>query len=160
MVSYPKRLPLAASVGDVRRLFRDDHVHAALIITQAGCLAAVVERCDISGSPALDDARAAPFGRLAGRVILPGASLRAAWLAMTATGQRRNAVISEDGRLLGLLCLKASQAGFCSDEDVADRARELKERPARLMDYSVTLTTLAEVPTLYEWAGGRLQSSG
>jgi hypothetical protein len=53
-----------------------------------------------------------------------------AWLAMTATGQRRNAVISEDGRLLGLLCLKASQAGFCSDEDVADRARELKARSA------------------------------
>lgn len=90
MVSHPKRLPSAATVGDVRRLFRDDHVHAALIVTQAGCLAAVVERCDISGRPAPDDARAAPFGRLAGRVILPGASVRAAWLAMTATGQRRH----------------------------------------------------------------------
>ncbi len=130
MVSYPKRLSLAATVGEVRRFFRDDNVHAALIVTQAGCLVAVVERCDISGSPAPDDARAAPSGRLAGRVILPGASLRAAWLAVTATGQRRNAVvISADGRLLGLLCLKASQAGFCSDEDVADRARELKARP-------------------------------
>jgi hypothetical protein len=126
MVSYPKRLPLAATVGDARRLFRDDHVHAALIVTEAGCLAAVVERCDISSSPAPDDACAAPFGRLAGRVILPGASLRAVWLAMTATGQRRNAVISADGRLLGLLCLKASHGGFCSDEDVADRARELE----------------------------------
>jgi len=31
---------------------------------------------------------------------------------------------------MGLLCLKASHAGFCSDEDVADRARELKARPA------------------------------
>lgn len=126
MVSHPKRLPLAATVGEVRRLFRDDHVHAALIVTQAGCLAAVVERCDISGSPADDDARAAAFGRLAGRVLLPGASMRAAWLAMTATGQRRNAVISADGRLLGLLCLKASHGGFCSDQDVADRARELQ----------------------------------
>jgi hypothetical protein len=133
MVSYPKRLPLAATVGDVRRLFRDDHVHAALIVTLAGCLAAVVERGDISSSPAPDDARAAPFGRLAGRVILPGASLRAAWLAMTVTGQRRNAVISADGRLLGLLCLTASQAGFCSDEDVGDRASELKARSAGQM---------------------------
>jgi hypothetical protein len=105
-------------------------VHAALIVTQAGCLAAVVERGDISGGPAPDDARAAPFGRLAGRVSLPGASLRAAWLAVTATGQRRKAVISADGQLVGLLCLNASQAGFCSDEDVADRARELKARPA------------------------------
>lgn len=46
MVGHPKLLPLIATVGDVRRLFRDDHVHAALIVTQAGCLAAVVERCD------------------------------------------------------------------------------------------------------------------
>jgi hypothetical protein len=72
MVSYPKQLPLAATVGDARRLFRDDHVHAALIVTEAGCLAAVVERCDISGSPAPDDARAAPFGRLAGVSSCPG----------------------------------------------------------------------------------------
>lgn len=36
--------------------------------------------------------------------------------------------ISADGRLLGLLCLKASDAGFCSDEDVGARARELKAR--------------------------------
>jgi hypothetical protein len=130
MVSHPKQLPLAATVGDVRRFFDDDHLHAALIVTQSGCLAAVVERCDIIGSPAPDDARAAPFGHLAGRVLLPEASLRAAWLAMTATGQRRNAVISSDGRPLGLLCLKARHPGFCSDEDVADRARELKARPS------------------------------
>jgi hypothetical protein len=129
MVSHPKRLPLAATVGDVRRLFHDDHVHAALIVTQAGWLAAVVERCDISRGLAPDDAGAAPFGRLAGRVVLPGASLRATWLGMTAAGQRRSAVISADGRLLGLLCLKASHAGFCSDEDVAARARELKALP-------------------------------
>ncbi len=128
MVGHPKLLPLAATVGDVRRFFHDDHVHAGLIVTQAGCLDAVVERCDICGSPAPDEARAAPFGRLAGRVVLPGASLRAAWLVMIATGQRRKAVISADGRLLGLLCLKASHAGFCSDEDVADRARELQVR--------------------------------
>jgi hypothetical protein len=129
MVSHPKLLPLAATVRDVRRLFHDDHVHAALIVTQAGWLAAVVERCDISGSPAPDDAPAAPFGRLTGRTVLPGASLKATWLAMTAAGQRRNAVISAGGRLLGLLCLKASHAGFCSDEDVADRARELEALP-------------------------------
>jgi hypothetical protein len=44
---------------------------------------------------------------------------------MTATGRRRAAVTSADGRLLGLLCLKASRAGFCSDQDV--RARALGE---------------------------------
>ena len=45
--------------------------------------------------------------------------------AMTETGRRRAAVTSADGRLLGLLCLKASRAGFCSDQDV--RARALGE---------------------------------
>jgi hypothetical protein len=48
--------------------------------------------------------------------------------AMTATGRRRAAVTSADGRLLGLLCLKASQVGFCSDTDV--RARALGENDA------------------------------
>jgi len=47
---------------------------------------------------------------------------------MIATGRRRAAVTSADGRLLGLLCLKASQAGFCSDQDV--RARALGSRLA------------------------------
>jgi hypothetical protein len=42
--------------------------------------------------------------------------------AMIASGQRRAAVVSPDGRLLGLLCLKASGTGFCSDQDVRARA--------------------------------------
>jgi hypothetical protein len=40
---------------------------------------------------------------------------------MNATGRRRAAVTSDDGTLLGLLCLKASWAGFCSDQDVRAR---------------------------------------
>jgi hypothetical protein len=40
---------------------------------------------------------------------------------MAATGQRRATVTSADGRLLGLLCLKASRTGFCSDQDVCAR---------------------------------------
>jgi hypothetical protein len=42
---------------------------------------------------------------------------------MRRAGRRRLAVTSEDGRLLGLLCLKASGRGFCSDEDVAARGQ-------------------------------------
>jgi hypothetical protein len=37
---------------------------------------------------------------------------------MITTGWRWAAVISADGRLLGLLCLKASRGRFCSDQDV------------------------------------------
>ena len=39
--------------------------------------------------------------------------------------QVRAAVTSADGQLLGLLCLKSSRTGFCSDQDV--RARALGE---------------------------------
>ncbi len=60
------------------------------------------------------DSRAAPWRR--------GASLAAVERAMNATGRRRAAVTSDDGTLLGPLCLKASRAGFCSDQDVRARA--------------------------------------
>jgi CBS domain-containing protein len=124
MVTTPARHPLSATVGEIRDFFRDDHVHAALIVSPAGYLEAVVERDDIAGCQALD-AAAAPLGRLAGRTVTAGASLAEVRQAMTATGRRRAAVTSADGRLLGLLCLKASRAGFCSDQDV--RARGLGE---------------------------------
>lgn len=124
MLTTPVRHPLSATVGEIRDFFRDDHVHAALIVSAAGYLEAVVERDDIAGCQALD-AAAAPLGRLAGRTVPTGASLAEVRRAMTATGRRRAAVTSADGRLLGLLCLKANRAGFCSEQDV--RARALGE---------------------------------
>jgi CBS domain-containing protein len=127
MVTTPARHPLSATVGEIRDFFGDDHVHAALIVSPAGYLEAVVERDDIAGCQALD-AAAAPLGRLAGRTVEAGASAAEVRHAMTATGRRRAAVTSADGRLLGLLCLKASQVGFCSDTDV--RARALGENDA------------------------------
>ena len=42
--------------------------------------------------------------------------------AMLAAGGRRLAVVDHRLRLLGLLCLKRSGLGFCSDRDVAARA--------------------------------------
>jgi hypothetical protein len=122
MLTTPARHRLSATVREMRDFFRDDHVHAALIVSPAGHLEAVVERDDIGGCQAAD-AAAAPLGRLAGRTVPAGASLAEVHRAMTATGRRRAAVISDDGWLLGLLCLKASRAGFCSDQDVRARAR-------------------------------------
>jgi CBS domain-containing protein len=121
MLTTPARHPLSATVGEIRDFFRDDHVHAALIVSPAGYLEAVVEPDDIAGGQA-PDAAAASLGRLAGRTVPPGASLAEVHQAMAATGRRRAAVTSADGRLLGLLCLKASQTGFCSDQDVRTRA--------------------------------------
>jgi hypothetical protein len=135
MLTTPVRHPLSATVGEVREFFRDDHVHAVLIVGPAGHLEAVVERDDLAGGQAPDHA-AAPLGRLAGRTVPAGASLAEIHRAMTAAGQRRTAVTSTDGQLLGLLCLKASRAGFCSDEDVQARARGIcsAQRPVAVED--------------------------
>src|ERR1700758_838251 len=111
MLATPARHPLSATVGEIRDFFRDDHVHAALIVSPAGYLQAVVERDDIAGCPA-PDAVVAPLGKLANRTVLAGADLAEVHQAMIATGRRRAAVTSADGRLLGLLCLKASRTGF------------------------------------------------
>jgi hypothetical protein len=121
MLTTPVRHPLPVTVGEIRDFFRDDHVHAALIVSPAGHLEAVVERDDIAGCQAFD-AAAAPLGRLAGRTVPAGATVTEVREVMTAAGRRRVAVTSADGRLLGLLCLKASRAGFCSDHDVRARA--------------------------------------
>jgi CBS domain-containing protein len=120
MLTTPVRHPLGATVREIRDFFDDDHVHAALIVGPAGYLAAVVERGDIAHSQPADTA-AVSLGRLAGRIVLEDTSLAAIQRAMNATGRRRAAVVSEDGRLLGLLCLKASRAGFCSEDDVRAR---------------------------------------
>jgi hypothetical protein len=121
MLTTPVRHPLSATVAEIRDFFRDDHVHAALIVSPAGYLEAVVERDDIARCQ-VPDAAAAPLGRLAGRTVLAGARLADVRRAMAATERRRAAVTSADGRLLGLLCFKASRTGFCSDRDVRTRA--------------------------------------
>jgi hypothetical protein len=123
MLTAPVRHSRSVTVGDLRDFFRDEHVHAALIVSPAGYLEAVIERDDIAGSQAPDTA-AAPLGRLAGRTVRAGAGLAEIHRAMATTGQRRTAVTSADGRLLGLLCLKARGNGFCSDDDARARARD------------------------------------
>lgn len=123
MVSAPWTHSSVATVGEVAKFFTDEHVHAALIINTEGYLITVVERGDIGLDVALD-VPVVQFGRLDGRTVQAEASLRQIHRAMLAERRRRAAVISANGRLLGLLCLKASSAGFCSDQDVLDRRRE------------------------------------
>jgi len=56
MHTTPARHPRSATGGEIRDFFRDDHVHAALIVSPAGYLEAVVERADIAECQALDAA--------------------------------------------------------------------------------------------------------
>jgi CBS domain-containing protein len=122
MIRSPKVCGLETTVAQVREQFRDDHVHAVLVVDN-GRLVAVVERPDIAA--AAPELPAHLLGRLSGRVTGPDADLDAVRQAMTA---RRLAVVDDRGILLGLLCLKRTGLGFCSDADVAARADERRNR--------------------------------
>ena len=119
MVARPTLHGRSATVGELRAFFLDDHVHIALLVDDAKLVAAV-ERADLASE--LGDATPARrVGRLNGRVVPADALLADVLDAMRSSGRRRFAVTGADGELLGLLCLKATGLGFCSDGDVAGR---------------------------------------
>jgi CBS domain-containing protein len=121
MIHAPKISTGTTTVADVREIFRDDHVHCVLIV-EHGRLLAVVERSDVQDAhPA---ALALLTGKLQGRVIGPEDDLATARHLMTSAQRRRLAVVDDHGVLLGLLCLKRTGLGFCSDDDVRGRATE------------------------------------
>ncbi len=121
MIRCPKTCPSSTTVGEARTLMLDDHVHALLVV-ESGRLLAVVERPDLPSASADVPARA--VGGLVGRVVDPEADLATTWRWMLAGARRRLAVVDDGGGLLGLLCLKRSGRGFCTDAGVLARADE------------------------------------
>jgi predicted transcriptional regulator len=122
MLHAPKLSEPGSTVGDLRRLFLDDHVHAALIVADGG-LVCVVYRADLH--PVLPDREpAARVGDLGNRVVRGDEPLDVVKLQMISNGRRRLAVVDDADRLMGLLCLKRSLSGFCSDDDVRCRAND------------------------------------
>ncbi|HZT85441.1 MAG TPA: CBS domain-containing protein [Gaiellaceae bacterium] len=119
MVKRPVVHPPTASVGELRAFFDDDHVHMALLVAD-GILVAAVEREDLAAATC-DALPALELGPLGGRTVAADTSLGDALAAMRRDGRRRLAVTGAGERLLGLLCLKASGRGFCSDADVSGR---------------------------------------
>lgn len=118
MVTTVKRHGAGTTVRDVRALFTDPHVHAALIV-EGDLLLAVVDRADVMH--AADGDPAARHGQLASRLVGPDVDLGTARHHMLASGRRRLAVVAADGALLGLLCLKRTRTGFCTDAGVRAR---------------------------------------
>ena len=118
MVTVPKLLPGNISRSDLDTFFVDDHVHAALL-TDERTLITVILRDDLAKAAPEREPRS--LGDLGGRVVHPEMSLESAWAAMRARRQRRLAVVDRHGVLLGLLCLKKSGDGFCTDAGVASR---------------------------------------
>lgn len=122
MVTRPKTLRADALLGAVRGQFSSQKVHLVLLVRE-GELVATVERDDLR-SEMRDDCLASSVGRLDGRVINPDVPVGVARELMRRTSRRRLAVVDRTGTLLGLLCLKKTWRGFCSDSDVASREAE------------------------------------
>lgn len=120
MITAPKALSLDASLADVREAFEDSHVHMVLL-ARNGILYGTLLRSDVPDDPAAT-AQALDLATLTGRTIGPDELIEPVHRRLVSSGQRRLAVVDTADRLLGLLCLKRDQAGFCSDEGVAARA--------------------------------------
>ncbi len=126
VVSQPYLLRAGATVADAERLFADDHLHAALLVDEDDVLVSVVLRADLDGlDPNRRGEPLAARGRLDGRTVAPHDDAELVRRAMVADGDRRLAVVDAEGRLLGLLCLKRTGLGFCSDAGVRARRQEL-----------------------------------
>lgn len=122
MLRHPSVHPAELTVGEARSLFATSAKLRVLLIVADGRLVSTVVREDISAS-ADPASRVADAGTLAGRCVAADASLEATFDTMVRDGRRRLAVVEPDGRLLGLLCLKQSHSGFCTDEGVAAMRR-------------------------------------
>lgn len=127
MVHAPKVHGPALTIGEVRTAFADDHVHMVLVVEDGRLLGTLV-RGDVP-----DDAVASgPVLRFActvGRTVGPTSPVAEVHGAMVADGVRRLAVVGEGDALLGLLCLKRTLGGFCSDTDVAARVADGRPCP-------------------------------
>jgi CBS domain-containing protein len=124
MVSRPKFLPATATLADVRAAFADDHVHLALLVGDGDVLRSTVTRGDLELAAARgvpDNGSAAEVGAVEGRTIDAGTDAEFALRMLTGATERRRAVIDDQNRLLGLLCVKRSGKGFCGDSDVEAR---------------------------------------
>ena len=132
MLREPIVLAASEPLDEVRRVFDSSHVHMVLLTGTGRVgeqLLGTLVRDDLppagSGSDAPGSALA--HARVEGRTVDASRTSEDARRAMQAAGARRLAVVDSDGRLLGLLCLKRSGDGFCTDSGVASR------RAARLV---------------------------
>lgn len=121
MVRRPVILPRTTTLTAVRALLADDHVHMVLL-TDGPVLVGTLVRDDLVAAPRRGDA--VGWSSLAGRTVDQHEPAEVLRHRMRRHGVRRLAVVDDVGNLLGLLCLQRSGAGFCSDDDVAERAAE------------------------------------
>lgn len=119
MLQHPTTHPADATVGELRTYFRDDHAHIALLVN-GRTLVAAIRRKDL-GEDMRDTQPAAGIVLSEQRSISPTILLKSVHQYMVRECHRRLVVTDGDDRLLGLLCLKRSGRGFCSDADIRSR---------------------------------------
>ncbi len=122
MVRNPKTYGLDTTVRGALAAFENPHVHM-LLLTDGRILRGTIVRSDLTPRLALE-AGALELAAREGRTACPEAPLASVHEQMIKHGQRRLAVTDTDRTLLGLLCLKRTLAGFCTDEGIQARARE------------------------------------
>jgi CBS domain-containing protein len=120
MISTSKTLPARASLDTARAVMADDHVHMVLL-TDGDKLCGTLVRADLPPAGFGDDP-ALRWAVLRGRTVPPDTPVALVQARLIRTKMRRLAVVDADRTLLGLVCLKRSRSGFCSDADVAARA--------------------------------------
>lgn len=129
MVTRPKVLTVNATVGAVRAMLEDDHVHLVLLVDGA-VLRGTLSREDLPRCARVDEP-AMSWARLEGRTVEPQALAEPVRLDMVRTRQRRLAVVDDHDTLLGLSCPKRQGHGYCSDDDVAARHADAREGAGR-----------------------------
>lgn len=118
MLRHPRVHPAALTVAGARAAYAASAKTHLLLLVDAGVLVSTLARDDVREA-APPSAPAAGLGVLDGRIVSPGAPLEPTARAMARARHRRLAVVDARMRLLGLLCLKRSLDGFCTDEAVA-----------------------------------------
>jgi CBS domain-containing protein len=112
MVSAPKTMPADGTVADLRAMFANPHVVAALLVDGAE-FAGVVERDGVDDDTP-DERPARALARRDMATIDADAPLAQALAVLDAGAERRLVVLDRDGRTLrGLLCLTSDRSGFC-----------------------------------------------
>jgi len=129
MLRHPKTLSAQSSVDEARAALCDDHVHMVLL-TEGDRLVGTVVRADLPRTTQ-ECGPVLPWSRLQGRTVQPQATANFVHELLIERGLRRLAVIDGDGALLGLMCLKRTRTGFCSDDDVESRTRTRDQTDAR-----------------------------
>ena len=114
MITRPKTLSAGATVSDARRVFENPRVQVCPVVEDDGRLVGELTR-DLIPDSADDAAPARGYAGDRPPTISPHASMGQAMERLEQLGSERLAVIDEDGRLTGLLCLNRRHGRFCVD---------------------------------------------